>query len=209
MEDRLIEAITCMREDEALELATRMLDGGKDPIEIVAVCRGAMEVIGSGFEAGEYFLPDLIMSGEILSRITEIVKPRIEEGASTQNLGKVLIGTVAGDIHDIGKNIVVFMLDINGFDVHDLGVDVSPHTFVDEIAALEPDVVGLSCLLTIAYDSMKKTIQAVTDAGLREKVRIMVGGGTVDEQVRSYIGADAFGADAVAAVSLAKAWTGR
>ncbi|RJP35740.1 MAG: methionine synthase [Actinobacteria bacterium] len=209
MGNGLSDAIIGMREDEVLQIATRMLDGGTDPMEIISLCRGAMEVIGGGFEAGEYFLPDLIMSGEILSRIAEMVKPRIGEEAATLKLGKVLIGTVAGDIHDIGKNIVVFMLDAGGFDVHDLGVDVSPQAFVDRISELEPDIVGLSCLLTIAYEAMRKTVQAIVDAGLRDKVRIMVGGGTVDEQVRGYVGADGFGADAVAAVSLAKGWMGR
>lgn len=206
MEELLITAITGMDEGESLRIAREMLGGGTEPMRILALCRRAMEAIGNGFEAGEYFLPDLIMSGEILGQIAELVKPRLEEGARGRGLGKVLIGTVAGDIHDLGKNIVVFLLEVNGFEVIDLGVDVAAERFVEEIRSQSPDVVGMSCLLTIAYDAMRNTVDAISEAGLRDKVKIMVGGGTVDEQVRGYVGADAFGADAVAAVSLARTW---
>jgi methylmalonyl-CoA mutase cobalamin-binding domain/chain len=206
MEELLITAITGMDEDESLRIVREMLEGGIEPMQILDLCRRAMEVIGNGFETGEYFLPDLIMSGEILGQIAELVKPRLGEEARDKGLGRVLIGTVAGDIHDLGKNIVIFLLEVNGFEVIDLGVDVAPERFVEEIRKQNPQVVGMSCLLTIAYDAMKKTVDAISEAGLRDKVKIMVGGGTVDEQVRSYAGADAFGADAVAAVSLARTW---
>jgi len=206
MEEELIAAITGMAEEDALRIAREMLDGGTEPMRILDLCRRAMEVIGNGFEVGEYFLPDLIMSGEILGQIAELVRPRLGEEARGKGLGKVLIGTVAGDIHDLGKNIVVFLLEVNGFEVIDLGVDVAAERFVEEIRSQGPDVVGMSCLLTIAYDAMKNTVDAISEAGLRDMVKIMVGGGTVDEQVRGYVGADAFGADAVAAVSLARTW---
>ncbi len=206
MEEELIAAITGMAEEDALRIAREMLDGGTEPMQILDLCRRAMEVIGNGFEVGEYFLPDLIMSGEILGQIAELVRPRLGEEARGKGLGKVLIGTVAGDIHDLGKNIVVFLLEVNGFEVIDLGVDVAAERFVEEIRSQSPDVVGMSCLLTIAYGAMKNTVDAISEAGLRDMVKIMVGGGTVDEQVRGYVGADAFGADAVAAVSLARTW---
>lgn len=208
MDEELIAAITGMAEEDALRITREMLEGDVKPMRILDLCRRAMGVIGNGFETGEYFLPDLIMSGEILGQIAELLKPYLVEETPDHSFGKVLIGTVAGDIHDLGKNIVVFLLDVNGFEVIDLGVDVAPERFVEEIRNQSPDVVGLSCLLTIAYDAMKKTVDAISEAGLRDSVKIMVGGGTVDEQVRGYVGADAFGADAIAAVSLATTWVG-
>jgi 5-methyltetrahydrofolate--homocysteine methyltransferase len=122
--------------------------------------------------------------------------------------GKVVVGTVAGDIHDIGKNIVTFMLDVNGFDVLDLGVDVSPQKFVEAIQDFQPQIVGLSGFLTLAFDTMKETVDAIQAAGLRDQVKIMVGGGQMDDQVRTHTGADAYGRDAMAAVKLAKDWIG-
>jgi 5-methyltetrahydrofolate--homocysteine methyltransferase len=127
--------------------------------------------------------------------------------AETKKGAKVLVGTVKGDIHDIGKDIVVFMLDVNGFDVKDLGIDTPVETFVQTIREWQPEVVALSGFLTLSYDAMKETVSAIRAAGLRDNVRIMVGGGTVDQQVCEYAGADAFGLDAMAAVSLAKKWT--
>jgi 5-methyltetrahydrofolate--homocysteine methyltransferase len=121
----------------------------------------------------------------------------------------VLIGTVEGDIHDIGKDIVVFMLDVNGFEVMDLGIDVPVQKFVDAVKEFKPAVVGLSGFLTLAFDAMKATVEALAKAGLRDKVKIMIGGGQIDDQVRKYTGADAYGADAMAGVALAKGWIGR
>ena len=135
------------------------------------------------------------------------MKPRIGASAADgERLEKVIIGTVAGDIHDIGKDIVVFMLDVNGFEVIDLGVDVPAERFVEAINESGSEVVGLSGFLTIAFQSMKDTIGAIVDAGLRDRVKIMIGGGPIDEQVRTFTGADAFGTDAMAAVELAKGW---
>ena len=120
----------------------------------------------------------------------------------------MLIGTVHGDLHDIGKNIVGFMLDINGFDVKDIGVDAPIATFIDEIKAWQPDVVGLSGFLTLAFTSMKETIEAFDKEGMRANFKVMIGGGQIDEQVRKYTGADAFGVNAVEAVKLCKQWMG-
>ena len=205
----LVDAIATMREADALESAQSMLDAGEEPLEVLTLCREAMSLVGERFEQGKYFLPELVMAGEILSQIADLVKPQIETesmvGAS--GAGKVLIGTVQGDVHDIGKDIVVFMLDVNGFEVHDLGVDVPPQTFVDQIVELGPDVVGLSGFLTVAFDAMKETVEAIERAGLRERVKIMIGGGMVDEHIWRYTRADAYGQDAMVAVTLAQSWT--
>ena len=206
MSGELTKAIAELEENEALRLAREKLDSGEDPQLILEESRKGMEIIGKRFSDGTYFLPELIYSAEILKEITEIVKPKLKEDVQTERLGKCIIGTVAGDIHDIGKDIVVFMLDVNGFEVYDLGVDVPPQTFVEKIKETGAPIVGLSGFLTLAFDSMKETVDAIKAAGLRDKVNIMIGGGQIDEEIRKYAGADAFGLDAMAAVSLAKEW---
>ena len=208
MADKFVQAIIDMQEKEALAMAQQMLDSGKPAMEVLDKCREAMDGIGKRFEKGEYFISELLMGGEILRQIAVIAKPQIGTAASPKKLGKVVFGTVAGDIHDLGKDIVEFMLDINGFEVIDLGVDVPAVKFVDAIKLHKPQVVGMSCLITVAFDSMKQTVAAIKAAGLRDSVKIMIGGGTTDEQVKAYAGADAYGKDAVAAVTLTKKWIG-
>lgn len=206
MSAKLIDAISHMREQEALETVKELLASGEDPLTILDTCTRAMEIVGQRFETGEYFLPELIMAGEILKQISAVVKPGLQGDAGTEKKGKVLIGTVKGDIHDIGKDIVTFLLDVNGFEVHDIGIDVPPARFVEEIEHFQPQVVGLSGLLTVAYDAMKETITAIDDAGQREQVKIMIGGGQMSDKVCEYVGADAYGEDAVAGVTLANKW---
>lgn len=207
MSRELVNAIVNMDEKEAVKLARDLLAKNTPPLSILDACREAMEIIGNRFEKGEAFIPELIMAGEMLRQVTEVVKPALKESSGeVPKIGKVVIGTVQGDIHDIGKNIVVFMLDINGFEVIDLGVDVPPAKFVEAVKASGAPVVGLSGFLTLAYDPMKETVKALRDAGLN--VKVMIGGGAIDEHVRVYTGADAFGNNAMDAVELAKQWIG-
>lgn len=209
-ERQLVEWLSDMNEDDAVALAKRMLlEENANPMRVLELCRAAMDIVGKRFEEGEYFLPELVLAGEMLENIGAIAKPLIKTapGEEQKKLGKVLIGTVHGDLHDIGKNIVSFMLDINGFEVKDIGVDVPVKTFIDEINTYNPDVVGLSGFLTLAFDSMKETIAAFEKEGMRSKFKIMIGGGQIDETVRAYTGADAFGVNAVEAVALCKGWT--
>jgi len=210
-EQNLVSWLADMNEDDAFALAKKMLlEEGANPLRVLELCRNAMDIVGKRFEQGEYFLPELVLAGEMLENIGAIAKPLIKQapGEEPKKLAKVLIGTVHGDLHDIGKNIVTFMLDINGFEVKDIGIDVPVKTFIEEIDQFKPDVVGLSGFLTLAFDSMKETIEAIQDAGLRNKLKIMIGGGQVDETVRNYTGADAFGTNAIDAVSLCKTWMG-
>jgi len=207
MSQELINAITEMREEDAVALAQKLLDSGAKPLDVLESCRKAMEVIGKRFEQGECFIPELILAGEILGQISEIVKPHLKKGAAAQKLGTIVIGTVQGDIHDIAKDIVAFMLDISGFEVTDLGVDVPPARFVATVKQTGATIVGLSGFLTLAYDPMKETVAALKAAGLAD-VKVMIGGGQIDEQIRQYTGADAYGKDAMAAVALAKQWAG-
>ncbi len=204
----LVELMSDLMEEEALALVKEKIAQGADPNQILDDARSAMEVVGKRFESCEYFIPDLMMAGEILKEISELVKPLMLKEKGGQKSGKVIIGTVAGDIHDIGKDIVTFMLDVSGFDVLDLGIDVPVETFVAKIKEFQPQVVGLSGFLTLAFDSMKQTVEAIDKAGLRDKVKIMIGGGQIDDEVRKYVKADAYGKDAVAGVQLAKKWIG-
>ncbi len=208
MSGDLVSALADLKETEALEIARNRLGAGDDPLNILNDARRALETVGKRFASGEYFIPDLVYSGEILKEITDMVKPKLVKAAEVKRLGKIVIGTVAGDIHDIGKDIVVFMLDVNGFEVYDLGVDVPAQKFVDKIAETNASIVGLSGFLTLAFDSMKETIEAIRAADPRDKVRIMIGGGQIDDEVRKYTQADAYGKDAMAGVSLAKEWVG-
>jgi 5-methyltetrahydrofolate--homocysteine methyltransferase len=201
----LIDAITELNEEEAVAIADRLLDAGVSPSEVLDDCRAAMDIIGKQFEAGESFIPELIFAGDILAQSARRVKPRMQAAGGTQaRIGKGVIGTVQGDIHDIAKDIVAFMLDINGFEVVDLGVDVAPETFVEAARESGATIVGLSGFLTLAYEPMKETVAQLR--ALDPGIHVMIGGGQMDDQVRDYTGADAYGKDAMAAIALARGW---
>jgi methanogenic corrinoid protein MtbC1 len=204
----LISNLADLNEKDALDIVHSRLDAGDDPLSILQDARKAMEIVGRRFEINEYFIPDLVYSGEILKEITELVRPRLTGPAEVKRIADVVFGTVAGDIHDIGKDIVVFMLDVNGFQVHDLGVDVPPDRFVAKLRETNARIVGLSGFLTLAFDSMKDTVETIRAAGLQENVKIMIGGGQMNDDIRGYTGADAYGNNAMAGVSLAKKWSG-
>jgi len=209
--EKLINLIADMEEDEALALTQELIDEGAEPTAILEICRAAMDIVGQRFEDNEYFVPELILAGEVLDQMSAMVKPLIADTTEEEDKvdsGTVLIGTVHGDLHDIGKNIVTFMLDVNGYNVIDLGVDVAPQTFIDAIKEKSPEIVGLSGFLTLAFDSMKETVEAIAEAGLREEVKIMIGGGQVDDQILNYTGADSFGLNAMSAVNQCKEWIG-
>jgi 5-methyltetrahydrofolate--homocysteine methyltransferase len=204
----LVQTLADLKEQEVIKIVEDRLNAKEDPLKILEDARKGMEIVGKRFASSEYFIPDLVYSGEILRTVTEMVKPKLSKGGEIKRVGKVVFGTVAGDIHDIGKDIVVFMLDVNGFEVYDLGVDVPVQNFVDKIKETGAPIVGLSGFLTLAFDSMKQTIEAIKAAGLRDKVKVMIGGGQIDEQLKEYTGADAYGQNAMAVVSLAKQWIG-
>jgi methanogenic corrinoid protein MtbC1 len=209
MAHELVEALANMKEKETLAIVDDMLAKGEDPNKILALCSEAMAVVGERYQDGTYFLPELIMSGEMLKRIGEVLKPRLAaQQESTAKLGTVVLGTVRGDIHDIGKDIVGFLLDVNGFKVVDLGIDQPEQNFVNAVKEHNPQVLALSGFLSVAFDSMKSTIEEVEKAGLRKNLRVIIGGGQMDETVRSYTKADAYGDDAMDAVAFAKETVG-
>jgi methanogenic corrinoid protein MtbC1 len=210
MSEEYIRLFADLDEEAVLALTRRRIEAGEDPMSILEDTRDGMSVVGQRFAHQEYFLPELIFSGELLQACADIIKPLLTagpEGRQTKH-GKVVIGTVAGDIHDIGLNIVEFMLDVNGFDVINLGVNVPAATFVEAVAREKPAVVGLSGFLTVAFDAMRETVEALENAGLRRDIKIMIGGGQMDDDVTRYAKADAYGKDAVAAVALSQDWMG-
>jgi len=210
MSGELAKLLSDLKEPEALAFVEKALGEGINPMDLLGDAKEGMGIVGQRFADEDYFIPDLVFSGEILKRIVQMLEPHIksDEGEEDKRLGKVIIGTVAGDIHDIGKDLVTFMLDVSGFEVFDLGIDVPVQKFVDTIKETDSKVVGLSGFLTLAFDSMKETVDAIREAGLRDDVKIMIGGGQMDEQVRNFTGADAYGKDAMEAVKLAQGWIG-
>jgi methanogenic corrinoid protein MtbC1 len=208
MSGDFVNLLADLKEEEVINLTKQRIDSKEDALKILEDARKGMEIVGQRFADGEYFLPELVFSGELLKQITALVKPHLTGSTQTKRIGKVVLGTVAGDIHDIGLNIVDFMLDVNGFEVFNLGVDVPADKFVEKVKETSAPVVGLSGFLTPAFDSMKETVEALEKAGLRSQVKVMIGGGQMDEEVKKYAKADAYGKDAMAAVALAKQWIG-
>ena len=198
-------ALADLEEEKTLELVKQAIEDKTPAADILRACQAGMAEIGARFESGDYFVSDLIMSGEIFKQVGAVLDPLLEAGGM-EKLGKVVFGTVHGDIHDIGKDIVVNMLKSSGFDVIDLGVDVPVAKFVNALQESGATVLGMSGLLTLAFDAMKETINAVTAAGLRDKVHIMIGGGPVDGNVCKAVGADEWGNDAQQAVRFARQW---
>jgi methanogenic corrinoid protein MtbC1 len=205
--DDLVQSIVDLREAEAIRIVKMRLDTGEDPLRILDDTREALMIVGQRFETGDYFIPELIFSGEIMKGISALIKPLLTGEIKREYIGTVVIGTVKGDIHDIGKDMVSFMLEINGFKVHDLGVDVSTDRFVTCVKETKAQVVGLSAFLTGCIESMKATVLALQDAGLRDNVKIMIGGNFISDLVCNEVGADGWGIDAGAAVRLARMWT--
>ena len=209
MSEEFVNLLANLKEDEVLALTKKRLASGEDPNKIMDDNTKAMSIVGKRFAGGEYFLPELVYSGELLKLVMALVTPHLKSSTSkAKKIGKVVIGTVAGDIHDIGLNIVEFMLDVNGFDVTNLGVDVPVEKFVKAMKETKAPVIGLSGFLTPAFDAMKETVEALEKAGIRKSVKIMIGGGQIDDEVRKYTKADAYGKDAMAAVTLAQKWIG-
>ncbi len=207
MVEKLSSLVAEIEETKTLDAVREALSQGADPLSLVEALRDGMSIVGERFELKEYFLPDLIMAGEIFKEAIAVIEPHLA-GANSVSRGTVVVGTVQGDIHDIGKNLVVTMLRCNGYEVHDLGVDVAPQVFVDTVRQTGAKLVGMSGLLTLAFDAMKQTIEALEEAGLRNGTKVMIGGGPVNEAVLEFCGADAVGKDPTDAVKLANAYLG-
>ena len=200
---KIVDAILELDEATALDVADELLKSGSDPVQILEMCREGMSKVGEKFEAGEFFLSEMIMAAEIFNQVMDTIRPQLMKTV-TEKKGKIVIGTVEGDVHDIGKNIVIALLEAEGFEVIDLGVDIPASVFVDAIKEHKPDIVGMSSLLTVALESTKETVKAIEAAGLRDKVKIIVGGGRIDPQAAEYIKPDAYTDNAALGVRLCK-----
>lgn len=194
------------------ELVMSMLDefiksdpDGAETGEVVAICQKGMETVGDRFESGEYFVGDLIFAGELLTDSIEKLKPLLGSGAS-KTRGTIVLGTVEGDIHDIGKNIFRSMAEAAGFKVVDIGIDQTPEAFVRAVKEHRPEIVGMSGVLTLSIDSMKKTIEALDAAGLRDKLKITIGGNAVSSEACTYVKADAWSKNAAETVKVCGDW---
>ena len=203
MMDQLAQAMSDLEEETVFKLIDERLASGTDPLEIIAACREGMADVGKRYEAQEYYVSDLIMAGEVFKQSMAVIGEKFQAETGDKK-GAVVVGTAQGDIHDIGKDIVVSLLQAGNYDVIDLGVDVPPAKFVEAVKESGAKVVGLSGLLTISFDAMKVTVDALKAAGL--DVKVMIGGGSLTEQVREQVGADALGKDAQAAVDLCNEW---
>jgi len=196
----LIAAISDLQVDQALALVRRRIAAGDDPLLIIQDCKEGMRQVGAHYERNEYFLAGLIMAGEIFREVMELIQPVVSPSPSSRAAGRVLLGTVEGDIHDLGKNIVNMLLGCRSFAVYDLGVNVPPAVFADQVDELQPDIVALSGLLTSSYDSMRETVDLLRSRGLRAP--IIIGGGQISDEVCRYVGADYWTTDAVAGVEI-------
>lgn len=202
--NQLARLVADLEEDAVLQLVDQRIKAGDDPLQIIEECNEGMREVGLRYEKGEYFVAGLIMSGEIFREVVEMVQPLLEKQADGKRSGRVLVGTVSGDIHDIGKNMFGMLLACHGFEVIDLGVDVPPRHFAEKVVENKPDLVGLSGLITASFEMMKETVSALREEARKHGLSfpIIIGGGMIDDQVRQYVGADYWMPDAMAGVRL-------
>lgn len=202
--NQLARLVADLEEDAVLILVEQRIEAGDDPLGIIGECNEGMREVGMRYERGEYFVAGLIMAGEIFREVVELVQPLLEKQSKGKVSGRVLVGTVSGDIHDIGKNMFGMLLTCHGFEVIDLGVDVPPAVFAEKAVEAKPDVVGLSGLITASFEMMKETVSALRKDAQEHGLsfQIIIGGGMIDDQIRQYVGADYWMPDAMAGVRL-------
>jgi 5-methyltetrahydrofolate--homocysteine methyltransferase len=202
--NELTEALADLEDEKVLELVEKQLAENKDPAEILDDLKKGMDIVGERFSNNEYFLVELVMSADVFSSALNILESKLLHTQMGTDKGKIVIGTVKGDIHYIGKNLVVAFLKANGYEVYDLGEDVPPEKFVEKLKETGAQILALSGLITITHEVMRETVEALKNAGIRDKVKVIIGGGDTDQQVVEFTGADACGKDALSAVALAR-----
>lgn len=204
--DKIVDALTACDEDKVMQLVNTEIEAGTPAGDVLnqGLIAG-MDIVGERMESGDMFIPEVLMAAKAMSSAVDVLKPLLADGESGSS-GKVVIGTVKGDLHDIGKNLVAMMLESTGLEVHNLGVDIDPKDFVAAVKDEGATIVCLSALLTTTMPMMKETIDAITESGVRDQVKIMVGGAPVTQSFADEIGADGFAADAGSAAKLAKTY---
>lgn len=201
MSDELSQLVVDLKRDEVIQAVKSRLDSGENPLQILDECRKGMTIVGERFQAGDYYLAELMLSAEVFKSAVAILDPHLANARSADQLGKVIMVTPKGDIHDLGKNIMCTLLKAQGFQVHDLGVDIPPETIVQKVKEVHPDFVGFSALITAAFDSMKETVNIFEEEGIRDQFKLMVGGGVTTPAVKDHIGADFQTVDATEGVA--------
>ena len=202
----LLALLADLREKEIPKEVNNLLQKGVSPNEILATCQHGMRTVGKLYTGGEYFISGLIMAGEIMRQVAILLTPAFQKGMDSEKLGVVLLGTVKGDIHDIGKNLFKVLLQCHGFSVEDLGVDVQPNDFLDAVQRIKPDIIGISSLLTSSYESLRETISLLNDSmtELQLSIPVVIGGGMIDGKVCKFVGANCWAPDAVSGAHLCK-----
>ncbi len=191
MSSRLTKNLIELERDLVLSEVKERLNQGDDPMKIFEESKQGMELVGEKYKSKEYFLAELMLSGDLFKEIMELIEPQLGEIKTEGNFkGKIILATIQGDIHDLGKDILATLLEIEDFEVYNLGVDVNPDIIVEKVKEIQPDFLGFSSLLTITFDPMKEVIDKLKEAGFRDKLKIMVGGGITTPLVKDYIGAD-------------------
>ena len=182
--------IATLDRDKAYALVREAMDTGEDPIRIIDIAQKGMEEVGEKFNKGEFYLAELMLSGKLFQTIVEMINPFLTHNSTQVRIGKILLATPESDIHDLGKNIVATMFTANGWDVVDIGVNVPVDQIVSKTAEIKPDILGLSCLLSTAFDRIKQVGEDLADKGLRNKIKFVIGGGVTNESTRAFVGAD-------------------
>ncbi|MBM5810448.1 MAG: cobalamin-binding protein [Gammaproteobacteria bacterium] len=200
----LHEAVLEFDADEAVRIAAQCLAEGAAPVDLIEDCRAAMQVVGDRYAEGEYFLAELMLAGEVLKRVSDLLRPHLQAAGSGRSHGTMVLATLRGDIHYIGKDIFATLLEAAGFTVHNLGVDVAPERVVAAVREVNPDFVGFSGLLSTTFEVMRETAALLHDAGLRTDLKILIGGGVTTPEVREYVGADFQTRDAMAGVAFCR-----
>ncbi|MGE4509404.1 MAG: B12-binding domain-containing protein [Eubacteriaceae bacterium] len=206
MESKLISAVEAIDEKKALAVLRAELEAGKDKRELSNQLNFALQRVATHYEEGDYYIADLIMAGELVTNILKILGIDAGNATSMKRLGKVVVGTVFDDIHDVGKNIFISMLRAEGFEVIDLGTDVSSEKFIRVIRQEKPDILGISGILTSVVDNIKEVIDAITSEGLRDSLKIILGGALAGGDYSKYVGADAYSSDAIEGLNICKHW---
>ena len=201
MSEELSMAIVELKRDEAVQAVRSRLEKGEEPLRILEECRHGMSTVGERFQKGDYFLAELMLSAEIFKEAMKILQPHLARLRPEKPLARVVLATLQGDIHNLGKDIVATLLQAHGFEVHDLGVDVPPSRVLVEVKKVKPRFVGFSALITTAFPSMKEAAQMLQEAGLRKNTKLMIGGGVTTPMTRDYVGADFQTLDAMEGVA--------
>lgn len=208
MSIHLPEALASFKADIVLEQVQRRLASDEDPMAIVRELQEGMKTVGDLFSKGDYFLSELMMSADLFTRTMAMIEPKLD-GLVKETIGKLVIGTPKGDIHNIGKDIFIAVAKGAGFEVHDLGVDVPVDRFLDAVDKVRPDILGFSALITTAFEPMRTVVETLSEMGIRDRIKVIVGGGVTTATVKEYVGADAQTIDAVEGLDLCKGFVGK